>query len=601
MRKLYIYTLAVLMLASISGCKKFLDQVPDDRLTFEEGFSRLATVDRFLANVYSSLPDEARQRDVGVDNAGPWGGASDEINTNGGNFANNLNTGNWDPTSGPVNTFWQNYYRGIQAASNFMANIDRCTDCNLNGNDFITRYKNEARGLRAIYYYMLLRQYGPIVLIGNDPVSADAPITDISKPRSTFDQCVDYIAAELDAASAGLPDIPQSSVDYGHVNKAVLQAYKVQLLLTAASPLFNGNSDLASLRNQDGTQLINQTYSATKWTKAADAAKRFITSYPSYSLFKKAGASPFETAFLSCRDVMLTDWNSEIIFARGNANISYLQYDIAPNHSNGTGGNKGGSFRAASQQIVEAYFMANGLATDDPQSGYSRVGFTNFRAIDDNAERSVSNMYVNREPRFYVGITYTNRKWINPNANIITDFTWNGNAGRAGIGNDDYSSTGYTQRKNLSTSGWQETGRTNVVIRLAEIYLDYIEALFESNPSDPDVLRYLNMIRERAGIPQYGSGAGALPIPSDMREAIRKERRVELAFESHRYFDTRRWKIAETTDRALFGLDITKNANNGFYNVIQLEARIFTARHYLWPIPNGEIQRVPLLVQNPGW
>lgn len=601
MRQLFIYMLAVFILTGFAGCKKFLDQVPDDRLTFEEGFSRIATVDRFLANVYSTLPDEAMQRAVGNTNAGPWSGASDEVNYNGGNFANNLNTGNWDATSGSVNTLWQNYYRGIQAASNFMANVGSCTDCNLNGNDFITRYRNEARGLRAIYYYMLLRQYGPVVLLGNDPIPADAPVTDISKPRSTFDQCVDYIAAELDAASEGLPNLPQSSVDYGHVNKAVLQAYKVQLLLTAASPLFNGNADLATLKNKDGLQLINQTYSAAKWTRAAAAAKSFITTFPSYTLFKKNGATPFESAFLSCRDVMLTDWNSEIIFARGNANISVIQYDMSPNHSNGTGGNKGGSFRAPSQQIVEAYFMANGLSTDHPQSGYSRSGFSNFQAVDDNTTRSVSNMYVSREPRFYVGITYTNRRWINPNSNIVTDFTWNGNAGRAGIGNDDYSSTGYTQRKNLSTSGWQETGRTNVVIRLAEVYLNYIEALYESNPSDQDVLKYLNMIRERAGIPQYGAGAGMLPVPADLREAIRKERRVELAFESHRYFDTRRWKIATTTDRSLLGLDITKNAATGFYNVIQTESRVFEARHYLWPIPNGEIQRVPLLVQNPGW
>lgn len=601
MKKTIIYGIAALLLTSSAGCKKFLDQVPNDRLTFDEAFSQRATVERVLANVYSNIPDEARQRDVSGTNAGPWAGASDEVNYNGGNFANNINTGNWDATSGQVNTFWQNYYRGIQAASNFIANVDKCTDCNLNGIDLVNRYKNEARGIRAIYYYYLLRQYGPIVLLDNVPSAPDAPVDQVSKPRSSFDECVDFIATELDAAAEGLPDLPQSNIDYGHVNKAVLQAYKVQLFLTAASPLFNGNTDYASLKNQDGKQLISQTYDASKWQKAADAAKTFITRFPNFSLFRKTGATPFETAFLSCRDVMLTDWNSEIIFAKGNASIDLIQYDMSPNHNNGNGGDKGGSFRAASQQMVEAYFMANGLATTDPASGYSRTGFSSFRAPDDNASRSVSNMYVNREPRFYVGITYTNRKWINPNSTIVTDFTWNGNAGRAGIGNDDYSSTGYTQRKNLSTSGWQERARTFAMIRLAEIYLDYVEALYEVNPTDPDVLIYLNRIRERAGIPQYGSAEGMIPVPADMREAIRQERRVELAFENHRYFDTRRWKIAETTDRNLEGLDITKNADNGFYNVIQVESRVFDKKHYLWPIPNGEIQKVPLLVQNTGW
>jgi hypothetical protein len=601
MKKTILYSLAALLLTVNNGCKKFLDQVPDDRLTFDEAFSQRSTVEQVLANVYSNLPNEGRQRDVGGDNAGPWAGASDEVNYNGGNFANNINTGNWDATSGQVNTFWQNYYKGIQAASNFIANVDKCTDCNLNGVDLVNRYKNEARGIRAIYYYYLLRQYGPIVILENVPSTPDAPVDQVSKARSSFDECVDFIASELDAAAEGLPDLPQSNIDYGHVNKAVLHAYKVQLYLTAASPLFNGNTDYASMKNQDGKQLINQTYSAAKWQRAADAAKSFITRFPNFTLFRKNGATPFETAFLSCRDVMLTDWNSEIIFAKGNASIDLIQYDMAPNHNNGSGGDKGGSFRAASQQIVEAYFMSNGLSTSDPMSGYSRTGFSNFKAPDDNTTRSVSNMYVNREPRFYVGITYTNRKWINPNSNIVTDFTWNGNAGRSGISNDDFSSTGYTQRKNMSTSGWQESGRTLAMIRLAEIYLDYIEALYEVNTSDPDVLTYLNKIRERAGVPQYGSGTGMLPVPTDMREAIRKERRVELAFENHRYFDTRRWKIAETTDRNLEGMDITKNADNGFYNVIQIESRVFDKKHYLWPIPNGEIQKVPLLVQNTGW
>jgi len=601
MKKIYLYTIATLLTVSNYGCKKFLDQVPDDRLTFDESFATKSTVDRLLANVYSTLPDETVQRSVGSSNAGPWTGASDEGNYNGGNFANNINTGGWDATTGTVNTFWQNYYRGIQAASNFMANVDKCTDCNIGGIDYVNRYKNEARGIRAIYYYHLLRQYGPIVLLDNLPSQPDAPIPTISKPRSTFDACVDFIVAELDAAAEGLPALPQNNDDYGHVNKAVLQAYKIQTLLTAASPLFNGNTDYADLKNQDGTQLISQTVSPAKWRRAADAAKAFITAYPSFTLFTKPGANPFQTAFLSCRDVMLTDWNSEIIFARGNANISYIQYDMAPNHNNGSGGDKGGSFRAASQQMVEAYFMASGLPTDATGSGYSRTGFTNFQAPDDNQERSVSNMYVNREPRFYVGITYTNRKWINPNSTIVTNFAYDGNAGRGGIGNDDYSSTGYTQRKNLSTSGWQATGRTNVVIRLAEIYLDYVEALYEANPSDPDVLIYLNRIRERAGIPQYGSGVGMLPVPADLRDAIRRERRVELAFESHRYFDTRRWKIAETTDRSLLGLSTMQTVANGFYNVIQIESRVFEKKHYLWPIPNGEIQKVPLIVQNTGW
>ncbi len=604
MKKIYIFTIATLLVLSNAGCKKFLDQVPNDRLTFDESFATKATVDQLLANVYSTLPDEMQQRfPANGYTAGPWTGASDEADyTLPSSFSNNLNSGNWDATTGQVNTMWQLYYRGIQASSNFMANVSKCTDCNLNGVDFISRYYNEARAIRAIYYYYLLRQYGPVILLGNEPIAADAPIETISKPRNSFDECVDYIVSELDAVTANLPAIPVSNDDYGHVNKAVAQAYKVQVLLTAASPLFNGNTDYANLKNKDGKQLISQTASAAKWKRAADAAKSFITTFPSFTLYVKTGTTPFLTAFLSCRDVMLTDWNSEVIFAKGNADITNLQYNMAPNHNNGTGGDKGGSFLSVSQQLVRAYFMANGRSTDDPLSGYSETGgFTSFQAPDDNAARQVSNMYVGREPRFYVGVTYTNRKWINPNSSLITSFEFNGNAGKGSISNTDYSGTGYTQRKNLSLSGWSTGGRTNIFIRLAEIYLDYIEALNESDPGNPDILIYLNKIRERAGVPQYGAGANALPIPADMRDAIRRERRVELAFESHRYFDTRRWKIAETTDKVILGLNIQKNAADGFYNVVTTESRVFDKKHYLWPIPNGEVQKVPLVVQNTGW
>lgn len=605
MKKIYIFIIAALCITGNYGCKKFLDQVPDDRLTFEESFATKVTVDKLLANVYSSLPDEMKQRfpSSGDNTAGPWTGASDEADyTLPTSFSNNINSGNWDATKGEVNAVWQQYYKGIQAASTFMANVGKCTDCNNNGIDLVNRYKNEIRAVRAIYYYYLIRQYGPVVLLGNDPISPDAPIGTISKPRNSFDECVDYIIAELDGAAEGLPELPLSNDDYGHINKAVIQAYKVQVLLTAASPLFNGNTQMATLKNNDGKQLINQTYSVAKWKKAADAAKAFFTAYPSFTLFTKAGSNDFNAAFLACRDVMLTDWNSEVIFARGNADITNLQYNMAPNHSNGSGGDKGGSFLSASQNLVDAYFMANGKSINDDQSGFQRTGFSDYKAPDETVTRNIQNMYVNREPRFYASITYTNRKWINPNSTVVTSFEFSGNAGKGGITNNDYSSTGYTQRKNLSTSGWTTGGRTNVVIRLAELYLDYAEALNEATPGDPDILNYLNKIRTRAGIPVYGSAS--IPVPAsqdDMREAIRKERRVELAFESHRYFDTRRWLIAETTDKSVKGLDIQKNAANGFYNIIETESRVFEKKHYLWPIPNGEIQKVPLLVQNPGW
>lgn len=608
MKRIFIYTTAFLFIAGNYGCKKFLDQVPDDRLTFTQAFEKKATVDQALANVYSTIPSQNQDRFPSqVGNIGPWTAASDEADYTLANFSENVNTGAWDATRGEVNYHWQNFYKGIQAASTFMANVNRCTDCNLGGIDFVGRYYNEARALRAIYYYYLVRQYGPVVLLGNDPIASDAPLAAISKPRSSFDECIDYIVAELDAATAGLPPIPQSSEDYGHINGSVAQAYKIKALLSAARPLFNGNTDYANLKNQDGKQLINQTSSPAKWTRLATAAREFLNNanYSGYSLYSVSSTptglpnTAFNRAFLASRDVVLNGWNSEMIFGRA-GDVTNYQYSLAPNHNGASGGDKGGSFLSVSQQMVDAFFTVNGLSINSDPS-YNATGFSNYQAPDpndQNAVRLISNMYVNREPRFYANITYSGRKWINPQSNIITDFTNTGNAGKAGIANSDYTKTGYTSRKHLTVAGWTTSRTLFSMIRLAEIYLDYAEALQESDPTNPDLLLYLNRIRERAGIPKYG--AGGLPVPADMRAAIGKERRVELAFELDRYFYTREWKIAETTDNIIRGLDITKSGS-AFFTVVTTENRVFQKRHYLWPIPNGEIQKVPQIVQNTGW
>ena len=186
--------------------------------------------------------------------------------------------------------------------------------------------------------------------------------------------------------------------------------------------------------------------------------------------------------------------------------------------------------------------------------------------------------------------------------NIITETWYNGNSGRAAGGND-YPPTGYIVRKNMITGARSNQNRTIPMLRLAEIYLDYAEALNEVDPGNPDILIYLNEIRERAGIPGYGEGGIAVPGTQDaMREAIHKERRVELAFESVRYFDVRRWKNGELYfDGPAHGLDINAEEEANFYNEVVFENRIFNQRHYLWPIPQDEINANPAIMQNPGW
>ncbi|HRN55829.1 MAG TPA: RagB/SusD family nutrient uptake outer membrane protein, partial [Agriterribacter sp.] len=148
----------------------------------------------------------------------------------------------------------------------------------------------------------------------------------------------------------------------------------------------------------------------------------------------------------------------------------------------------------------------------------------------------------------YVNITYDNRKWLNTNSGeAITRLYFKGNSGK-GTSND-YCPTGYIVRKGATLKDWHQGNSVVILLRLANIYLDYAEALNEANPGDPDILKYVNLIRERAGIPQYGSPDLEAPASqAAMRDAIRREKQVELCFENVRYFDTRRWKIAPQTD-----------------------------------------------------
>ncbi len=598
-----LYLLASLVL--LGSCKKYLDTVPDNILTIDDVFKTRANVTKYLGNIYASLPNEFNQRFEGSENSGDWTGASDEGKYNWDfNYTTIMNKSAWSTTDGQVRVYWVNYYRAIRNATDFIQRID-AAPADISAAEK-TKLKGEARGLRAFYYYQLLRIYGPVVLLGADLIPVSATSEQVNKPRSSFDECVKFVTDELDKAYTEVEAPPTSPANdgakYGRINKGMLKAYKAQVLLLAASPLFNGNSDYASLKNDDGKQLISQAPDVTKWAKAATAAKEFINEFVPgvYDFYRVSDPDPFKAAYLAERDVVMVNWNKEWIFGRSNSG-TFVRYDRTPFHDGSAGQQHGAGANGATQAQVDAYFMANGLPITDPASGYQTSGFTNFQAPFETAARSTFNQWIKREPRFYVGITYTNSTWLYKDQNsgqpIITNMEFSGNSGRS-RSTSDVSPTGYIIRKNVYAD---DATRGCLYVRLAEIYLNYAEALNESTPGDADVLKYLNLVRERAGVPQYGAGTNLLPVPTDMRAAIRAERRVELAYENVRFFDTRRWKVAEQTDAGPFyGMDMTQNGT-AFYNKTLLETRIFKKRDYLFPIPANEVLSNPMVKQNTGW
>ncbi len=610
------YILATTLLLTGFSCQEgFLDQVPDDRLTETDIFINLNNTEMYLANVYSMIPDEAQQRFVANNNSGPWtGGSSEAEYAPWSTVPNGINVGNWNAASYWVGSLYASFYIGIRNATYFMqnSNSDRCSNCEV---ERIERYKAEARALRALYYYYLIRMFGPVVITGDKLFAPDVSVSDLQIPRSSFDECVAYVVSEFEKAAEALPATPVGNL-YGRMTRSIALAYKQEILILAASPLFNGNTDYASMVNKDGKQLISQQYDEIKWQKAAQASKAYLDEFvPVYhELFKKNGASGNYSAFLSCRDVLLQSWNKEWIMGRSNSGVTSLQYEVTPYHAGAPQESRGGGGLGATQQMVDAYFMANGLSpitgyNDDGSpivngvSGFKTTGFTSFQAPDDTQARETFNQWVNREPRFYVGITYSGRPWLNPGTSgLITTTYYKGNSG-ASQSQWDFSPTGYNSRKNIYPGSWYIGNRAFCLYRLAQVYLNYAEALNEASFGHPDILFYLNLIRERAGIPGYGQ-TGDLPVPTSkeaMREAIRKERQIEFAFENMRWFDVRRWKIAEQTESgAMYGLNIREDPPE-FYERVAFENRVFEQKHYLLPLPQNEVLINLEMVQNTGW
>ena len=296
------------VLVSAAGCKKFLDTVPNDRLTLEEVFNSRESADKFLRNIYSYIPREKTQRWVGNYNSGPWTGAADEAEYLWGFVESNaMNIGSWDAGSGFTKSFWRDFYKAIRSASIFIDNIDKVT-IDLSAEQK-KQHKAEARALRAIYYFYLTRIYGPVVIIP-EAIPVDATSDMLNLPRNSMEECVNYIVSELELAAADLPVQNSNNDNRARITKPIALAFIGRAHLQGASPLYNGNPDYASLKNNDGKQLISQTFDVNKYRQAADAFKSFIDQFvPSvFQLYRKNDENGNFSPFLSVRDVVLFDW-----------------------------------------------------------------------------------------------------------------------------------------------------------------------------------------------------------------------------------------------------------------------------------------------------
>ncbi|WP_346319587.1 RagB/SusD family nutrient uptake outer membrane protein [Chitinophaga sp. YIM B06452] len=611
MKSYIIPVLVAVLLFTTPSCKKdYLEKTPDEDLTLEQVFTNAIFTEQYLANIYSHLPKELAMVDNPCGGCPPnntFNAASDELEISYEvNFTNAMNNGNWNADS-YVQDIWSQSYFAIRKANIFLENISKLAPSELASEDKITNWKGEAIFLRALHHFFLIRAYGPVPIIDRT-LLLDEDLTAFK--RQPIDKCVEFIVSECDKAAELLQLRVTATTDYGKPSKVTCMALKARVLLYMASPLWNGNPDYAAFTDDDGMHLF-PGFQAARWAAAATAAKACIDLAESAGhKLHRSGANPVK----NYQEVFYINFNDEVFFTRSDP--AYLNVDA---YSEPRGMPRGNwPLQNATQNIVDDYEMANGIRpilgynadmtpVINPLSGYDES--IQAAAATDNYYAGTRGMYVGREPRFYASINFTGAKFKTgppQNRNTPLQFWKGGIDGRPFDAGANFSETGYLMKKltNPSYVMQPESGpiRTWIFFRLGEQYLNYAEALNETQGPVADVYKYVNLIRDRAGLPGLPAGLSQ----ADMREKIRHERRIELAFETHRYFDTHRWKTAENIDNGnIYGLDVLTDGYNmssdAFYKRKVVEKRVFEKKHYLWPIQQRELEKNRKLVQNPGW
>jgi len=568
----------------ITACKKdFLDQKTlsaiDETAVFADSTRSLGIINNLYSNLGISF-NPRRFNNTGLDAACDESEPLSDPTI----YTYKISSAGVNPNNADKG-LWTTSFQMVRIANIFLKNKDSIP---VSGStrDYWT---GQVRFLRAWYLFILLKNYGGIPLIG-DKIFADNEKIDVA--RSSFETCIKYLTDELDAAAAALPASYRSGdVNQIRVTKGSALSVKARMLLYAASPLFNSGPRA----DDPGHLLTFSNADPERWKQASDAAKAVIN-LGVYSLYASS-ATPLYTLFLQNTpqaEHVLVYWQPTTT-----ANNFYIEASANPTSRGGMNGWQGVKY-FPTQEMVDEFDMVNGLRVTDPASGYPGIG---------------DNMYKNRDPRLTYTVNYNGAirslgSFGDQPVNTYTGVIPTGNAAATSASLDGiYTSTGTLTgyfRYKMCNGATGELYRPWVVMRYAEVLLNAAEATNEYYGATAEVYDWLKQIRSRAGIMAgtnglYGLKAGM--TKEEMREAIRHERRVELAFEEHRFWDIRRWKIAPQTENAeTHGMEITRAANGSFsYRVIVIRKHLFTDAMYFFPIPQSELTKSPALKQNPGY
>ena len=567
MKKIF-YILSLVVLSA--GCHVLdFDETSAD-YTREDMITDYSNINRLLTNVYGYMPGKdiadvsSALRDCGSDDAeyaDPE--ASVQLFTN----------GNWSALS-TVDTKWD-LYGGVRAANDFLDLVwdDEAKDIkeNVKENLSIFRYTSkynqqmehlacfpyEARVLRAYYFFELARRYGDIPMPLVKLTAEEANTIE----KTSFDEVIDFIVSECDEAAAHLPNTFVGMLDdeIGRVTKGFALAVKTKALLYAASPLHNTGGDKA------------------KWQKAAAAAKAIID----MNYYK---LDPAEKAnnYLSPEVIMAICRSESQSFEKNNfpARFTY-----------GSRTSMAGTF--PTQNLVDAFQTKNGYDITLGTSGW----VTSDPAFD------ITKPYDNRDPRFERAI-------------LANGMAFKGSTIETFVGGRDYSATrselgtvtGYYLHRyimdevDFTPENLVQAKHQWIVYRYAEALLTFAEAANEAlgSPTDASLglsaLDALNQVRANAEMPLVTATSYA-----EFQEAVRREWRVEFAFEDHRFWDVRRWNIGQSTQTQVDGVEIIKSGNQFSYARKTVESRNWSSKMNLYPIPQSETFNNPNFTQNAGW
>lgn len=617
------YIVCFALIACMS-CTDFLD-VSDEltqEVTMEDVFNNPAYTRRFHRYIYTGIPDLTfmvftnNYGDAvinGLDN--PWSATSDELKATRKTVAtvpsSGYHAGNAEYTRWTLYKQIRQCNLFLQYAKEIPGDVDQITDVEL------ADLKATARFFRAYYHYLLFELYGPVPLMTEE---VDPSASDLDFARSPLDEVIDFIDKELVELIPLFPDVRSNDNERVMPTKGLVMAIRAKLWLHAASPLLNGEYEEAlQIKNPDGVRLFPDK-DENKWKKALEAMQAFIDwsetgIYELYTVYNEDGTVDAAKSLYQLHQM----YNKEIIWAGTNQTFGTVNGDgqdrSCTPRSEGTGQTAIGVL----QEMVDDFFMEDGLSIEESPL-YTEEGFGPYRneipatpimgKVEPVITTEVSNMYLKREPRFYDAVMFQGRRWhVSGNEIFFHD---GGNNGKSG--GTMYTRTGYLPYKKYckelynSGSFKKSQFRPNIIFRLAEFYLLYAEILNEVNPSDRRIIEYVDRVRVRAGVPKLADIKPEIIGNKELqREAIRKEMRVELFMEGQRYFNVRRWMIAEEGQEAPQGGWVTgmnmdsKDPKGEYHKRKNVEYRVFERSMYLYPIPLAEIQKSTKLVQNPGW